>query len=166
MTLRSGAFLLVVGLGLSVVAVRAEEEPKAGSLDKTFALPTEGEDVIRVKVKVGPLVINEIVLNNLPRKDEVKEAVANNSDDKCRPKIAVVFSNPTPLKVKVKVVASFEGATGISYMSCDRKDNVKPSADENRTDACFGLGALTHMQLRDWPKVKNVHIVVNVSADH
>jgi hypothetical protein len=166
MTLRSGALLLVVGLGISAVAVCAEEEPKTGSLDKSFALPTEGEDVIRVKLKVGPLMVEQIVLNNLPRQDEVKVAVANNSDDKCRPKIAVVFSNPTALKTKVKVVASFEGSTGTSYMSCDRKDNVKPLADENRTDACFGFGALTSMQLRDWPKVKNVHIVVNVTTDH
>jgi hypothetical protein len=166
MTLRSGALLLVALLGIPAGAVRAEEEPKTGSLDKSFALPTEGEDVIRVKTKVGPLMIEQIVLNNLPRKDEVKIAVANSSDDNCRPKIAVVFSNPTALKAKVKVVASFEGATGTSYMSCDRKDNVKPLADENRTDACFGFGALTAMKLRDWPKVKNVHIVVNVSAEH
>ncbi len=164
MTLRSGALLLVVGLGIGSVAARAEE-PESVKFDKSFALPTDGRDVIPVKLKAGVLMVDEIRLNNLPGHDEVKVAVAKDSDDKCRPKIAVVFSNPTPHKMKAKVVASFEGADGTVYMKCDRKDRVDALADSNRTDVCFGLGALTSMQLRNWPKVKKVHIVADVSRD-
>ena len=87
------------------------------------------------------------------------------SDDKCRPKIAVVFNNPTPYKMKAKVVASFEGADGTVYMSCKRKDRINGLDDSNRTDVCFGLGALTSMQLRNWPKVTKVHIEADISRD-
>ncbi len=155
--------MLVVGLGTSV-AVQAEP-PEAVTFDQSFALPTDGRDVIPVKAKVGSLVVDEIRLNNLPNKDEVTVAVANDSDDKCRPKIAILFSNPTPYKIKAKIVASFEGADGTVYMSCDRKDRIKPLADGDRTDVCFGLGALTSMQLRNWPKVKKVHVVADISRD-
>ncbi len=161
MTLRSGALLLVVGLGLSAAAVCAEEAPQPGSLDKSFALPTKGEDVIPVKIKVGSLMLDQIVLNNLPNAQEVKVAEANDSDDKSRPKIGVVLSNPTPFKMKAKLVTSFEGADGTVYMSCDRKDGVKPYADGDRTNMCF----LDSMKTRDWAKVKRVHVVASVTQD-
>lgn len=164
MAQKIAALMLVAGFGIGSAAVRAEE-PEAVKYDKSFTLPTDGRDVIPVKDKAGVLMVDEIRLNNLPRKDEVTVAVANDSDDKCRPKIAVVFSNPTPYKMKAKVVASFEGADGTVYMSCDRKDRIDGLADSNRTDVCFGLGALTSMQLRNWPKVKKVHVVADISRD-
>ncbi len=160
MTLRSGALLLVVGLGLSGVMLRAEE-PTTGSLDKSFALPTKGQDTIAVKIKVGPLMIDEIVLNNLPNAEEVKIAEANNTNDKSRPKIGVVISNPSAYKMKAKLVTSFEGEDGTVYMKCDRKDGVKPYADADRTNMCF----LDSMKTRDWSKVKKVHVVADVSLD-
>jgi hypothetical protein len=164
MVLRTAVLLLVVGLGIESAAVRAEE-PETVTFDKAFALPANGADVIPVKLKVGSLVVDEIRLNNLPRKDEVQVAVANKSDDKCRPKIAVIFSNPTALKMKARLVASFEGADGTVFLSCDRKDRIKPLADADRTDMCVMLNAMKSMELRDWPKVKKVHVTADVSRD-
>jgi hypothetical protein len=161
MSLRSGV-LLLVALGAVAVAVSAEEEAKAGSLDKSFAMPAKGGDVIPVKIKVGSLMIDEIRLNNLPNEQEVKVAVANNSGDKSRPKIAVLISNPTPYKMKAKLVTSFEGADGTIYMSCDRKDGVKPYADSDRTNMCF----FDSLKTRNWPKVKKVHLVAEISREH
>lgn len=164
MTLRSGALVLAVALGIGSVAAWAEESETV-KFDKSFPLPADGVDVIPVKAKVGSVVVDDIRLNNLPNEQEVKVAVANNTDDKCRPKIAVLFSNPTALKMKAKVVATFESADGTVLFSCDRKDRINPFADGDRTDVCFGFGALTSMQLRHWPKVKKVHIVADISRD-
>ena len=122
---RTAVLLLVVGLGIESAAVRAEE-PETVTFDKAFALPANGADVIPVKLKVGSLVVDEIRLNNLPRKDEVQVAVANNSDDKCRPKIAVIFSNPTALKMKARLVASFEGADGTVFLSWTGRSGSSP----------------------------------------
>ncbi len=160
----AAALVLVVGFWIGAVAVRAEG-PESAKFDKSFALPADGLDVIPVKAKVGSLVIDDIRLNNLPNAEEVKVAVANDSDDKCRPKIAVLFSNPTAFKMKAKVVATFESADGTVLFSCDRKDRIKPLADGDRTDVCFGFGALSSMQLRHWPKVKKVHVVADVTRD-
>ena len=151
---------MLVALGVAAAAV-SEEEAKPGSLDKSFAMPAKGGDVIPVKIKVGSLMIDEIRLNNLPNEEEVKVAVANNSGDKSRPKIAVLISNPTPYKMKAKLVASFEGADGVLYMTCDRKDGVKPYADSDRTNMCF----LASLKTRDWPKVKKVHLTAEISRD-
>ncbi len=161
MTLRSGALLLAVALGIGSVVAWAEEAPKPGTLDKSFALPTKGQDVIQVKIKVGSLMLDEIVLNNLPNAQEVKVAEANQSNDKSRPKIGVVFSNPTPFKMKAKLVTSFEGSDGTIYMKCDRKDGVKPYADGDRTNMCFQDSPKT----KDRNQVKNVHGVAEVSQD-
>jgi hypothetical protein len=164
MLLKTGTLLLVVGLGIGSVAVRAEE-PETGTFDKAFSLPANGGDVVPVKAKVGSLVIDEIRLNNLPNKEEIQVAIANNSDDKCRPKIAVLISNPTAFKMKARLVASFEGADGTVYMKCERKDGVKPFADADRTDMCVFLEAMKSMQTRDWPKVKKVHVTADVTRD-
>ncbi len=157
--------MLAVALGIGSVAAWAEESETL-KFDKSFPLPADGVDVIQVKAKVGSVVVDDIRLNNLPNEQEVKVAVANNTDDKCRPKIAVLFSNPTALKMKAKVVATFESADGTVLFSCDRKDRINPFADGDRTDVCFGFGALTSMQLRHWPKVKKVHIVADISRDN
>ena len=160
MALKSTALLLVVGLGISA-AVLAEEEPKAGSLDKSFALPTKGQDVIPVKVKVGSVMIDQIILDNLPNDQEVRVAQANSSNDNSRPKIAVVISNPTPYKMKAKLVTSFEGADGTVYMSCDRKVGIKGLEEDDRFNMCL----LDSMKTRDWAQVKKVHLVASISQD-
>jgi hypothetical protein len=164
MVLRTGTLLLAFGLGIGSVAVRAEA-PETGTFDKAFALPANGGDNIAVKATVGSIVIDEIVLNNLPNRDEVQVAVTNSSDDKCRPKIAVVISNPTALKMKAKLAAWFEGADGTVFLKCDRKDGIKPFAQADRTDMCVFMEAMKSMQLRNWPKVKKVHVTVDVSRD-
>lgn len=126
------------------------------SLEKTVPLPASG--IATIKVPVGPLVLEEVVVRNMPDASDLEKAKSD-PDDNCHPKLAVGFSNPGPAEMEIKLVVRLEGDDGTVYMTCDREDEVNAGAANDHTNLCI----LAKMKTKDWPKVTRVRISVKVS---
>lgn len=144
------ASLLALGAGLVLLA----EEPY--TVDKTVPMPKTGQ--ADLKFEAGPLVIEEIVIRNMPDDEDLAKAKSDPSD-KCHPKLAIGVSNKGTVKTKFHLKVQLEDKDGNIYMSCDRNDESEPGAVNDHTNLCW----LDSMKTLDWPKVTVIHIVAKVS---
>jgi len=159
--IRFPAVWTVLALAATAGAEEKKKYEESGKFQKTFAMPAEGAERVDVNAAVGPLVVEAMLVQNQPNAKEIEIARANETDDKCRPKIAVLVSNKTPLKMKAELKVTLESADGKVYMSCDRNDGVAPYAESDRTNMCW----LESLRLVDWPRVKKIRLSVQASRD-
>jgi hypothetical protein len=152
--MRIALFLAVALLALG--AGRAFPADGPGSAEKTIPVPKTGQ--AELKFDVGPLVIEEIIIRNVPDDEDLAKAKGDPSD-KCHPKLQVGVTNKGSAKTKFHLQVQFEDKDGNIFMSCDRNDDIEPGAVNDHTNLCW----LDSMKTLDWPKVTVVRVVAKVS---
>jgi len=131
--------------------------PAGGQIDRLVPFSPGGTH--KLGVNVGRLILEEIVLRNMPTAKDLEEA-RKDPGDKSHPKIAVGLSNPGSVDLDVKVKVSLETASGEVLMSCNTSDSVKPGAHNDHSNLCWIAGLKT----LDWPRLARLHLVASVSA--
>ncbi|MGC4117971.1 MAG: hypothetical protein QM765_26165 [Myxococcales bacterium] len=149
MPLRIGAWK-----SLSQVHLIASVTPLA--LNQAFPLTQAGAPVNQ---KVGGVVVEQVVLTNVPTAEELDQA-SKDAGLKTRPKVALLLGNPTDAKVKVKMRVMLEDEGGVTYMDCgERTEKLAPKSHGKSFTLC---GGGVRMKTAEWPKVTRARVVFEV----
>jgi len=143
-------------LALSLAPQLSSQGPY--TVDKTVPFPKTGHGDL--KIEAGPVVLEEIVVRNMPDEKDLEKAKSDPSD-KCHPKLAVGVSNKGTVTMKFHLKVRLEDKDANVYMSCDRNDSIAPGAVNDHTNLCW----LDSMKTADWPKVTAFHIIAEVSPE-
>jgi hypothetical protein len=155
-TMRCACWVVATVLCLLTPLASPAQEPQ--SVDKTVPFPQSGQ--ASLKWEVGSLVVEEVIIRNIPDEEDLKKGESDPSD-KCHPKMQVGLTNKGAAKMKFHLTLKLEGEDGAVYMSCDRDDTIAPGAVNDHTNLCW----LDSMKTKDWTQVKRVRISVTVSVD-
>jgi len=134
----------------------------AGKLELNKTAPFDKSGTVRLGFKLGPLVVNELVIRNMPTSSEIEDALSKDPNDNSRPKFQLGVSNKADVRYAIEVVARLEAADGTVLYSCDRKDSVDRHADNDHTTMC---GMFSSVKTRLWPKVATVRIQLSARPD-
>lgn len=145
-----------VAFCVAAAALFAAGPKGAISLDKVIKL-TQGETT-PVKLKAGPLVVEEFVIGNLPDPEDIERSKTH-PDDKFYPRIQVAYSNPGTAKMKVTCTADLTDDAGAVLFHCTSDDTIEPGAQGDHTRLCL----MGRMRTQDYLKATRVHLVVLVS---
>ncbi len=142
------AFRTVSVCLLSLGVARAGEKLE---LDQVVPFQSGAE----VKVEVGPIVFNRIVVNDAPREEEIRKA-----NDKYHTNVhpVVVMSNNGNRDAQVDLDLVLEDADGKELLSCYRGFEV----DKGDEDSTFIVCNRGRMKTVDWPRVKQVHLIAHI----
>jgi hypothetical protein len=144
-------------LALAPLAAVAAGEPAATTVDKKVPYTPEGR--IDVDGDVGAVHVGQVVFQNLPTENEVREA--SRPGDTSRPQPMLVVTNAGPTGAKLEIEVALEDDQGQVLMSTEASALVA-KGKTNEVVRAYRLKPT--IRTIDWPKLKVVHVVVKVSA--
>lgn len=134
---------------LSALVVQAEP-----TLDRAFAFKKWIADV---KTKVGPIVVEKVIVTNTPTEADLEKAQKNPADN-TRPKVVLLLSNPTDEKVKVAMTVILEDKDGTAFLKCERTDKLAPNKKSDDLTLCMG----NQVKTLDFADITHAHVIVAV----
>lgn len=141
---------------------KAPEPLPAGKLELNKTAPFDKSGTVRLGYKLGPLVVNELLIRNMPTSSEVEDALSKDPNDNSRPKFQLGVSNKADVKYAIEVVVRLEASDGTVLYSCDRKDGVDRHADNDHTSMC---GMFASVKTKLWPKISVVRVILSARPD-
>lgn len=129
--------------------------PTTFVIDQVIPLSPDGR--LAVSRKAGPVLINQILFQNLPTADEARDAVR--PGERSRPHPLLVVTNPSARVARLESTVTLEDEDGTVYMTCAATHEVR-GGSSNQLVPSFLPGVW--MRTVDFRKVKVAHLVVRV----